>query len=276
MKRFRMHVTMFFCVMGSLGTIVQAADTPSALAPRTVTEPIELINGKNLDGWYTFLRNRQAGEDPNGVFTVHDGMIHVSGEEFGCITTNEAFQNYRLILEFKWGDQTTAGREKNARDSGLLIHSVGEDGAFSGCWKYSIECNIIEGGLGDFIVVGDGADTYSISANAAPEQCANCWVWQKDGEPRTIHGGRINWFGRDPDWKDVTNFRGRNDLDRPHGEWNRLEVVAKGDCIDVYVDGTLVNQGFDAIPAAGQIQLQSEGAEIFFRRLTLLPLTDSE
>ncbi|MDD3470289.1 MAG: DUF1080 domain-containing protein [Thermoguttaceae bacterium] len=274
MKRLGLCVAMFLCVVGGTCTelFAQAADPK----PRVVTEPIELINGKNMDGWYTFLRGRQVGEDPNGVFTVRDGMIRVSGEELGCITTCEGFQDYRLILEFKWGDKTTAGREKNARDSGLLIHSVGKDGAFGGCWKYSIECNIIEGGLGDFIVVGDGSETYAVSANAAPEKCAECWVWQKDGEPRTIHGGRINWFGRDPDWKDVTDFRGRNDLDRPHGEWNRIEVVAKGGCIDVYINGTLVNQGFDAKPATGQIQLQSEGAEIFFRRLTLLPLTDSD
>ena len=40
----------------------------------------------------------------------------------------------------------------------------------------------------------------------------------------------------------------------------------------VLVNGKKVNEAFDVAPRAGQIQLQSELAEIFFRRWELWPL----
>ena len=240
--------------------------------PQVPERERELFNGQNLDGWYTFLNGRGVDSDPKGVFSVVDGAIRISGEEFGCITTKEAFMDYRLTLEFKWGEKRWEPRENRTRDSGLLIHSVGEDGAFGKTWMCSIEVNIIEGGLGDFIVVGDGSDAFSLTVETAAEKSKqNCFIWQKGGKRQTIHGGRADWFGRDPDWTDTADFRGRNDLDRK-GDWNTLEVVADGDRIDVFVNGTMVNQGFDATPCAGRIQLQSEAAEVFFRRVTIAPL----
>ena len=47
------------------------------------------------------------------------------------------------------GQETCSPRVNNARDSGILLHSTGEDGAFSGIWMHSIECQLIEGGTGD-------------------------------------------------------------------------------------------------------------------------------
>ena len=41
--------------------------------------------------------------DPKGVFKVEDGMIHVSGEEFGCLTTEKEFENYRLTRRVQVG-----------------------------------------------------------------------------------------------------------------------------------------------------------------------------
>ena len=47
---------------------------------------IQLFNGKNLDGWYTFLKGKGRDNDPNKVFTVQNGLLTISGEEYGCIT----------------------------------------------------------------------------------------------------------------------------------------------------------------------------------------------
>ncbi|MEJ7831123.1 MAG: DUF1080 domain-containing protein, partial [Segetibacter sp.] len=52
------------------------------------TKTINLFNGKNLNGWYIFLQGRGRDNDPKKVFTVADGLIRISGEEWGCITTN--------------------------------------------------------------------------------------------------------------------------------------------------------------------------------------------
>lgn len=62
---------------------------------------IDLFNGKDLSGWYIFLKEKGVNNDPNGVFTVKDGNIVISGEEFGCITTEDEFENYKLTVEFK-------------------------------------------------------------------------------------------------------------------------------------------------------------------------------
>jgi hypothetical protein len=232
-------------------------------------KPIALFNGKNLDGWYTFLKDRGRDNDPKKVFTVRDGMLHISGEEWGGIMTNEEYENYKLVAEFKWGGEAHAPRENNARDCGILIHSQGEDGAHDGTWMNSIECQVIEGGMGDFIVVGNGTPEFSATATVAPEKQKGSYVYKPGGGEATVYGGRINWYGRDPAWEDVKGFRGKNDVEKPFGKWNRMEILAKGDEIIIYLNGKLVNHATNVHPRKGRIQVQSEAAEIIFRKVEL-------
>ncbi|MCE6989696.1 DUF1080 domain-containing protein [Dyadobacter sp. CY323] len=233
---------------------------------------IKLFNGKNLDGWYKFVQNRGKEKDVKNVFSVEKGLIHISGEEYGSIVTNEEFENYKLTVEFKWGDKTYAPRADRARDNGVLLHSTGEDGGYNGIWMHSIECQIIEGGTGDFLVVGDGSDKFALTATVAPKKEGGGNVFQPGGAPLTIHSGRIDWFNRDPSWKDVKGFRGANDIEKPVGEWNTMECIADGDQVTIYLNGTLVNQATQVKPSKGRIQIQSEGAEMFVRKVVLKPL----
>ena len=245
---------------------------PENEKPLPVRSEIKLFNGQDLEGWYTYIKGKGRDNDPLKVFTVQKGMIRISGEEFGCITTNDEFENYKLTVKFRWGDQTYYPRTDKARDSGILLHSVGEDGASSGTWMYSIECQIIEGGTGDFIVVGDGSSKYSITSPVAAEKQGNSYVFQPAGNKVTINSGRINWFNRDPEWNDVKDFRGNNDIEKPVGKWNKIECIVKGNEIQIYLNGILVNQAFNVMPQKGKIQIQSEGAEIFFKKIILNPL----
>ena len=234
---------------------------------------IQLFNGKDLDGFYTYLRGLGRDTDPNKVFTVADGVIRISGEIWGCITTNDEYEDYELVAEFKWGERTWPPREKAARDSGILLHSVGADGGHAGVWMCSTEVQIIEGGTGDLLVVGDGSDRFRLSAMVDSSDAKRPYVFMPGGKAATLRGsGRIDWFGRDPAWKDVTGFRGTKDVERPHGEWNRLDCAVVGDTVTVMLNGVIVNRCFDVQPRRGRIQVQSEGAEILFRRLDLLPL----
>ncbi|MGE5418719.1 MAG: DUF1080 domain-containing protein [Chloroflexota bacterium] len=240
--------------------------------PGKTSAAVKLFNGKNLDGWYTFIKDRGKNNDPKKVFTVAGGVIRISGEEFGCITTNEEFENYRLVAEFKWGDETFAPRTDKARDSGILLYSVGEDGGSDRTWMHSIECQVIEGGTGDFIVVGDGSKNFKVTCPVESEKQGSSYVFNEKGDTVTIYSGRINWFGRDPGWKDVKGFRGSQDVEKETGKWNRIECVANGKEILVYLNGRLVNHAVNALPRKGKIQIQSEGAEIFFRKITLQSL----
>ncbi len=235
-------------------------------------ETLSLFDGHSLNGWYTFLQDRGRDNDPKGVFTVKDGMIRISGEEWGCITTDAIYENYQIVLEFRWGGQTHEPRLKNARDSGLLLHSVGEDGGSQGIWMHSIECQMIEGGTGDFIVVGDGSDQFQVTCQVRSDAEGNAWFSPEGGNPLTIKEGRINWYGRDPEWKDLIGFRGRQDVEKPSGEWNTLKCIARDDQITVYLNGDLVNRATAVKPSRGRIQIQSEGAEVFVRRVELTPL----
>lgn len=237
-------------------------------------EVIGLFNGRNLDGWYTWIEDRGRDKDPRQVFSVEDGMIRISGEEWGCITTHESYENYRLVVEFRWGKTTFEPRIDRARDSGVLLHSRGKDGGSQGIWMHSIECQIIEGGTGDIIVVGDGSREFQVTCEVAESKQGASYVYQKGGDTVSVTEGRINWFGRDPEWKDVIGFRGKNDIAHPRGEWNLLECISDHGELTYRLNGVIVNQAVRVKPASGQIQIQSEGAEIFFRRIDLILLSN--
>jgi len=216
----------------------------------TEKEVIHLFNGKDLDGFYVLLRDpamkslREINEDPNNVITVQNGMIRVSGQEWGHFITNEVFENYRLVVEWRWGEETWEPRKERARDSGILVHCVPPDKI----WNKSIESQIIEGGTGDFILV-DGA---KLSLGDT-----------------TRTSGRFDRYNKGP-WEDIKGFRHKElEVENPLGEWNTHEVICDGDEITYIINGTVVNEGYDADPHKGQILFQSEGAEIFFRRIDL-------
>ncbi len=214
---------------------------------------------------------------PKDIWTfAADGTFNISGRGYGYVATKKNYRDYHLVLEFKWGTKTWGAREKKAKDNGVLLHAYGPHGAYSDTWMASIEAQIIEGGVGDILVLSpklaDGTElTTSLSAEFVLDRDKEK-IW-KQGSPRqTVTKGRINWRGRDEDWSDTVGFRGKNDVESPSGEWNRLEVIAKGDTLQYFVNGAMVNAAFDCKPAEGKILLQTEGAEMIVRRYELYPL----
>lgn len=249
----------------------------TAISPKD--KPIKLFNGKNLDGFYTWIQDT-GYKDPRKVFTVKDGMIHVSGDGFGGLITKDEYRDYHLVIEFKWGERTWKTRKDRARDSGILVHCYGPDGS-RGPWMPSIEAQIIEGGVGDILVLS-GKDpktgkeyTTSLTAEITKDRDGEK-VWKKGGERVTLTSGRINWWGRDVDWADKKGFRGKDDVESKFGEWTRMDVIANGGHLLYKVNGKVVNEGFDAKPDQGKILLQTELAELFVRRYELLPLSKTE
>jgi hypothetical protein len=254
-----------------------AADSGGAEEPIVPKEGvIRLFNGKDFDGLYTFLKDTKY-EDPRHVFRVENGMVHISGDGLGTLITKKAYKNYHLVVEFKWGERTWQKRKAKSRDSGCLIHCNGPDGGRKGTWPQSFEAQIIEGGVGDILIVPatQGSATaipVALTAEVAHDRDGET-VWHKGGKRETfttMH--RVNWFGRDPDWDDSLGFRGKRDVDSQHGEWTRMDVIADGGHLQILVNGTLVNEAFDVVPNSGKILLQTELAEIWFRRWELYPL----
>jgi hypothetical protein len=269
-----------FCILHfaffSAGPFAERALADDAVSPKG--EVIHLFDGRSLGDCYTWLKNTKR-DDPRRVFRVENGIMHITGDGLGGLVTNKRYRDYHLVLEFKWGERTWHERKDSARDSGLLIHSNGIDGGYHGTWMPAIEVQIIEGGVGDLIPV-PGQDE-----NGQPVILAyTCHVgrdrdgeviWDPGGVLETFRRGnlkRVNWYGRDPDWQDVKGFRGPQDRDSPLGQWTRLDVFCDGGHIEVFVNGTKVNEALDVSPRAGKLQLQSELAEIYYRRWQLWPL----
>jgi len=253
------------------------AEPSSRLEAICPTEgPIKLFNGRNLEGLYTWIRGSKYA-DPKKVFTVEDGMIHISGEGYGGLITSQPYRDYHLMVEFKWGEKTWGDRVNGARDSGVLLHGWGPDGGYGRTWMASIEAQIIEGGVGDILVLG-GIDPVtgqifptSLTAEFTKDRDGEK-VWKQGGQRLSLTSGRINWYGRDEDWVDKVGFRGKNDVESPFGEWTRLEVIADGGHLTYKVNGVVVNEAFDAKPDFGKLTLQTEQAEMFVRRFELWPL----
>ena len=270
--RMRFLVGVLALTTIGLGPAGRTQEIPSFArdVPRIRTgEPIFRFNGKNLTGFYSYLRGHKH-DDPAKVFTVQNGMIRISGEEFGGLATKDEFHDYHLVAEWKWGEQTFGTRKTNARDSGILLHCVGPDGAAGGNWMESQECQIIEGGCGDLLMVG-GRERPRLACETRVGSDGQPY-YQKGGKSVTRNSGRYNWWGRDPGWKDILGFRGSRDVEKPTGEWNRMEVICDGDSITNIVNGYVVNIGTQSSLTKGKIMVQSEGAEIFFRTIEIRPL----
>ncbi len=113
---------------------------------------VVLFDGKDLSQFDTFLPSAGLNSDPNHVFTVEKGMVHVSGTGMGYFITRQEYKNYYLRAEFKWGEGTFAPRAGQARDSGILYNIQGPNKV----WPRSVEFQINEGRTGDFWLT-DGA-----------------------------------------------------------------------------------------------------------------------
>ncbi len=258
-------------LLNCAGSLVLLSVAVSVLPAQTATPSRKtvLFNGKDLSHFYTWLRENKY-EDPKGVFSVRDGAIHISGEEWGGVATKGDYRDYRLVVEWKWGGAAHGNRKDKARDSGILVHGAGPDGAMGGTWLESYESQIIEGGTGDILVVSpNGAISLDGETRTGPD---NQPYWQKAGTKVHFTRGRLNWYGRDPEWKDVIGFRGHEDVEKPVGEWNRSEVICAGDRMVNLLNGKVVNQAFNLSRTEGKIQIQSEGAEILIRKVELHPL----
>jgi hypothetical protein len=227
------HVTL-----APLALALSVAALAVVAAPRATAQgrTIHLFNGKNLDGLYTFIPDEGKNKDSKGVFKVENGMIHASGEKFAFVSTEKEYENYRLTVDFKWGQKKWPPRENAARDAGILYHCVGPDKV----WNKSLELQIQEGDTGDMWLTGGEGGAPSIT------------VLGKD-----YKGGRVvKWA----------------DYEKPSGEWNTVAVVVRGDRFEHWVNGKLNMRGTNASLTKGRINFQSEGAEIFYRNITLEPL----
>jgi len=222
---------------------------------------VRLFNGKDFTGFDILLQSKGLNHDTDKVFQVEKGIIHVSGNDFGGIVTQKEYENYYLRAQFKWGEKTWQDKVGKARDCGILYNIDGPLLAPpKGVWPRSFEFQIIEGGTGDIWLV-KGA-SLKVKGQLITSEA-------EDGPHEYVKSRR---FGSGP-WENVTGYRDPvNDVEKPHGEWNQLELVVDHDHVKYFVNGKLVNEATDLSATKGKILFQTEGAETFYRNLELAPL----
>jgi hypothetical protein len=214
---------------------------PAADAPN-----VKLLNGKDLDAFTVFMKD-SGTTDPDKVFTMRDGMLYISGQRNGYLATKREFANYRLVAEFKWGEKNWPPRDQKTRNSGIFIHAQPGDKIM----PQSVEIQLQEGATGDVIPISGASLT-------------------QGGETKTK--GRFDRPGREP-FKDVLGFRGPNEIEKPRGEWNTVEIIADGDRLKVSVNGKVVFDGTQAKPDKGRILIECAYAEMWWRRCDIFLLT---
>ncbi|MBC7783469.1 MAG: ThuA domain-containing protein [Burkholderiales bacterium] len=216
------------------------------------------------------------GNDPKRIFTTEiesgEPVVHITGEIWGGLTTLESFSNYHLQVDVKWGERKWEPRLNLPRNSGVLYHCTGPHGGFWNTWKRSLEFEVVEKEMGDLYLLG------GTRAEVPVKRVGNLWVYDPAGETKAFGAGVTErGFGR------AAHRPG--DFEKPNGEWNTLDLYTIGRTSVALVNGhvaMVIRQAAniegpekkETPLEAGQLQLQSESAEVYYRRIRIRPITE--
>ncbi len=204
-------------------------------------------------------------KDPLNVFSVkNDSILTISGEIYGGLSTKKEYKNYHLVFYVKWGTKKYEPRLDNKRDSGVLYHAQEPHGQFWNVWMKAPEMQVQETDSGDFHpLAGVSMD---IKASKKMENQKEFWFYDPKGETRTFKSGS---GGR---------CRRIADYEKPN-EWNKLELICIEDKAYHIVNNKVVmvlensleyDKKGNAKPLTkGKIQLQSEGAEVYYKNIKI-------
>ncbi len=207
----------------------------SSLAGHTQNhkQDLPLFNGENLKGWEYFLVDENLKMEE--VWSVQDGILICKGEPLGYLVTQNEYTNYKLVVEWRWAPGTPAG------NSGVLMRISGEPKGLPKCFEAQLQ----HGNVGDI---------YGFHGNK-------------------VAGDSERFIERESDFVGkMTGVKKIQDAEYDAGEWNRYEIFLLKGNLTVYVNGQKVNEADGLEQIAGKIGFQSEGGEIQFRRISILPL----
>ena len=188
-----------------------------------------------LDGGFWSFYSSDPKAQIQDVWRVEDDVLVCSGSPLGYLYSNEEFDNFVLKLEWRWPTDKEPGK------GGVLIHITGENKI----WPKSLEAQLNAGDAGDFW----GLDGYELSGPA--------------DRTRSFDNEK---FGK------LTNVKKIQALEKSPGQWNTYEIISEGDTVTLIVNGTEANKATGCAPNKGKICLTSEGSEIHFRNVEIMPL----
>jgi hypothetical protein len=263
--------------------LAQSSSSPLPLPTPGADGWVSLLNGRDLTGWYTMLQKSGKGfAEKHGMVTMEEEMLHILGNEEGVIpaeagylATNQEFENVHIRLEYKWGVKRHAPRSTPKRDNGLLYALVGEDKV----WPTCVECQIEEGDVGDFFMVGTRGVQSNHWAGLFGEGISPVTGWPKPSSSEAAQSGSTQPQSEPSGGRFIKD--GNFEL---LDQWNTVEVLWQGDKAAHIVNGRTVNVATSLqqpdpqnagrfIPLTrGKIAIEIEFAEIWFRRIEVKSL----
>jgi Domain of Unknown Function (DUF1080) len=224
--------------------LVVSSSTSSAQAPAasSPTAVIRLFDGKDLKGWTADVPARDTDKNAPASFVVRKGLLVSMGKPEGHLVSDGVYRDYRLEVEYRF-----PGKGGNC---GVLVHAS-KPRALYKMFPQSIEVQMMHENAGDFWCIKENIEVPDMEKRRP----------RKEGE---------KWGGSEGDARRILNLT--DGSEKPPGQWNTIVVEARGRAIKVWVNGDLVNDGFNCTADRGRIALQAEGSEVEFRRVEIGPL----
>jgi Domain of Unknown Function (DUF1080) len=199
-----------------------------------------LFNGRDLSGWHVDVPEMDSNKAAINPFIVRNGMLVSLGTPGGHLITDSVYQNFRLKLEYRF-----AGVPGNC---GVLVYASTPRALYK-MFPKSIEVQMMHENAGDFWCIVEDITVPDMEARRGP---------------------KADWGITEGKGRRVKNLT--DNSEKPVGEWNSMTVESVGNSIKVWVNGDMVNYGYNATASKGSIALQAEGSEVEFRKVELTPI----
>jgi len=199
-----------------------------------------LFNFKDFTGWHIDVPDMDKDPNVKSPFIIRNGMMVSLASPQGHIITDAVYENYRLQVEYRF--------PAKPGNCGVLVHAS-TPRVLYGMFPKSIEAQLMHDNAGDFWCIGED-------------------ITVPDMEKR--RGPKANWGSVDGKERRIINLTDHSE--KSLGEWNTMTLECVGNKIRVWVNGDLVNDGYNCTASKGNIALQAEGAEVEFRKVELTPV----
>src|SRR4030095_5758572 len=201
-----------------------------------------LFTGKDLGGWHVDVPQMDTNAKALNPFVVRNGMLVSLGTPNGHLITDAVYQDYRLVVEYRF-----PGKPRNC---GVLVHASTPRALYK-MFPKSIEAQMEHDNAGDFWCIVEDITVPDMEKRRGPKE---------------------NWGITEGKERRIINLT--DSSEKPLGQWNTMIIECVHRSIKIWVNGDLVNYGYNCTANKGNTALQAEGSEVEFRKLEITPIKE--
>lgn len=246
MKYISIQFLALSCSISCFGQVKEAQKpTTIAQAHEGWVDLLEKGSGKNiLKQWrnvnvapstFSFI------QDPKNLKTT---VLKCTGKPTGLIRSADVYENF--MVEFEWRHMEKDGMRANA---GFFI------------WSDALPAKAIP-------------FSRSIEIQVANFDRDTNW-FTRHGDVFPIHGSKMTPDPRFARWKGGQRSLPLEFRAKGTGEWNKYRILCIDGVVQLEVNGKVVSGGFHSNPRKGHLMIESEGGEVHFKNMRILPLPSS-